>query len=122
MLPKHSARMVLKDWLLNNSRTLLENQITTNIIAALKEEEWLLESVGLSTLRSNQLLPTIGQHVKVKDVLDAFLRFDDKPMITGSDAVTKSLLKYCYNGEFLYCNRRRYKFYQILFTGKRSFF
>jgi hypothetical protein len=78
----------------------LESQININIMSALKEEEWLLDSVGLGTLRSNNLLPTVDQPVRAKDIYEAFLRFDDKPMITGIDAVSKSILKYCYNGEY----------------------
>jgi hypothetical protein len=78
----------------------IDSQINTNIIEALKEEEWLLESVGLSTLRNNNLLPTIQQPIKAKDIYEAFLRFDDKPMITGPGAVAKSIQKYCTNGEY----------------------
>jgi hypothetical protein len=66
----------------------------------LKEEEWLLDSVGLGTLRNNNLLPTVEHSLKVRDIYEAFIRFDDKPMITGADALQKSLLRYCNNGEF----------------------
>jgi len=31
---------------------------------------------------------------------EAFLRFDDKPMITGIEAISKSLQRYCSNGDF----------------------
>src|SRR5690606_19224900 len=75
-------------------------QIINNITNTLKEEEWLLDAVGLSTLRNNNLLPTIDNPIKTKDIYEAFLRFDDKPMITGKEAVSRSLLKYCANGEF----------------------
>lgn len=78
----------------------LDTQINYNIVDALKEEEWLLDSVGLGTLRTNQLLPTLEQPVKAKDIFEAFIRFDDKPMITGVDAVSMSLLKYCNQEQF----------------------
>lgn len=79
----------------------LDTQINTNLIAALKDEEWLLESVGLGTLRNNNLLPTLDEPpIKAKDIYEAFLRFDDKPKITSVEAVQKSLLKYCYEGHF----------------------
>ncbi|MEP0714232.1 MAG: DUF499 domain-containing protein [Algoriphagus sp.] len=78
----------------------IDSQINTNIIEALKEEEWLLESVGLSTLKNNNLLPTPEQAIKAKDIYEAFLRFDDKPMITGPEAVARSIQKYCTNGEY----------------------
>ncbi len=78
----------------------IDNQINTTIIDALKADEWLLESVGLSTLKINNLFPTLEHSIKAKDVYEAFLRFDDKPMVTGQEAVSKSILKYCYNGEY----------------------
>jgi len=51
-------------------------------------------------LKNNNLFPTLEQCIRVKDVYEAFLRFDDKPMISGPDAVAKSILKYCSNGEY----------------------
>jgi hypothetical protein len=78
----------------------IDNQINTNVTEALKEEEWLLDSVGLSTLKNNNLLPTPDQAIKAKDVYEAFLRFDDKPMVSGPEAVSRSIQKYCTNGEY----------------------
>ena len=78
----------------------IETQINTNIVEVLKEEEWLLEMVGLNLLKNNNLLPTIDTPIKTRDVYETFLRFDDKPMITGTDAVSISLLRYCANNEF----------------------
>ena len=78
----------------------LDAQLNSNLVTALKEEEWLLESVGLGTLRSNNLLPTPEQSIKAKDIYEAFLRFDDKPKITSVEAVQKSLLKYCFEGNY----------------------
>ena len=97
---KHSVKNGIRVLPLRQFRDSLDAQISTNIIAALKEEEWLLESVGLNTLRNNNLLPTSTHSLRVKDVYEAFLRFDDKPMITHQDAVSNSLLRYCQNGEF----------------------
>jgi hypothetical protein len=97
---KHSVKNGIEKLFIKQFKETLESQINNNIISALKEEEWLLESVGLSTFRNNNLLPTVEQPLKAKDIYEAFIRFDDKPMITGYDAVAKSLLKYCYNGEY----------------------
>lgn len=72
----------------------------TNILQRLKEEEWILDGVGMTVLRQHQLVPAIGSPVRVADLYQAFLRFDDKPMITGPDAIKKSLERYCLNGEF----------------------
>lgn len=85
---------------LKEFHTQFDGQINNNLTKALKDEEWLLESVGLGTLRNNNLLPTIENPVKVKDVYEAFIRFDDKPMITSSEAIKKSLQKYCFEGQF----------------------
>ncbi len=97
---KYSVKNGMEKLVIKQFKDTLESQINNNIISALKEEEWLLDAVGLGTLRSNNLLPTIEQPVKAKDIYDAFIRFDDKPMITGTEAVAKSILKYCYNGEY----------------------
>jgi len=73
----------------------LDMQINTNVLNKLKEEEWLLERIGLSTMQKHNLLPTKEEPVKTRDVYEAFLRFDDKPMITGVGAVQNSILKFC---------------------------
>ncbi len=77
-----------------------DTQINSYITDTLKNEEWLLDSVGIGVLRKNSLLPTGETPIKCKDLYEAFLRFDDKPMITGIDSVNRSLLKYCINNEF----------------------
>lgn len=78
----------------------IERQISDTLYETLKNEEWLLESVGLNTLRTNNLLPTIETSIKTKDIYETFLRFDDKPMINGIEAIQTSLQRYCSNGEF----------------------
>lgn len=100
ILLKYSVKNGMEKLVIKQFKDTLESQINNNIISALKEEEWLLESVGLSTLKSNNLLPSPDQPVKAKDIYEAFIRFDDKPMVTGAEAVAKSILKYCYNGEY----------------------
>lgn len=97
---KYSVKNGIESLPVKQFKDSLDSQINKNIITALKDEEWLLEMVGLNTLKNNNLVPTPEQAVKAKDVYEAFIRFDDKPMITGPEAVAKSLLKYCLNGEF----------------------
>ncbi len=97
---KYGVKKGIDTLVIKQFKESLDSQINQNIIAALKEEEWLLESVGLGTLRNNQLLPTPQHSIRVKDVYDAFIRFDDKPMVTGKEAVLRSIQKYCSNGEF----------------------
>lgn len=97
---KYSVKNNLQALPIKQFKESLDKQISENIIGALKSEEWLLDSIGLGTLGKNNLLPTLEQTVKVKDVYEAFIRFDDKPMITSPEAVQKSLLKYCAEGAF----------------------
>lgn len=100
LVAKYSVKSGLETLVIKQFKDSLDSQINNNVIAALKEEEWLLESVGLSTLKNNNLVPTPEQAIKAKDVFESFLRFDDKPMITGAEAVSKSIQKYCTNGEY----------------------
>jgi hypothetical protein len=100
IVAKYSVKRGLEKLQINQFKDSLDAQINSNVISRLKDEEWLLEAVGLSTLKMNNLLPATDRSIKAKDVYEAFLRFDDKPMITGTEAISKSLLKYCYNGEF----------------------
>lgn len=97
---KYSARSGIETIVMKQFKDSIDSQIINNITNTLKEEEWLLDAVGLSTLRNNNLLPTLENAIKTKDIYEAFLRFDDKPMITGKEAVSRSLQKYCTNGEF----------------------
>lgn len=97
---KYSVKNGLQTLTVKQFKESLDKQINENIFETLKTEEWLLDSVGLGTLRNNNLLPTLEYSIKVKDVYEAFIRFDDKPIITNSEAVQKSLLKYCTEGAF----------------------
>ena len=97
---KHSVINGFEKLLLRQFKESLDSQINNYIIAALKDEEWLLSSVGLNILRNSNLLPTIENPIRTKDVYEAFIRFDDKPMITGVSAIQDSLLRYCTNGDF----------------------
>jgi hypothetical protein len=100
----------------------IDSQINKNVMEALKNEEWLLESVGLATLRNNNLIPDKGYSLKAKDVYEAFIRFDDKPMVTGKDAVSRSLQKYCSNGEFCIAAGDGKQFTRHYYKGPVPFF
>ena len=100
ILTKYSNKSGIDTLQVRQFKQSLDTQANTYIIDLLKEEEWLLDAVGLGTLRNNNLLPTETTSIKVKDVYEAFLRFDDKPMISGPEAISKSLQKYCTNGEY----------------------
>jgi predicted AAA+ superfamily ATPase len=85
---------------IGEAKDSLDTQINANITGQLKNEEWLLDAVGLGVLRKSNLLPTLTQSIKTKDIYEAFLRFDDKPMITGENAVLRKIKEYCFNGEY----------------------
>ena len=97
---KYSASKGIATLELKQFADALDRQISTYLFDKLKEEEYLLESVGLNTLRKNNLLPEDGKPIQAIQVLEAFLRYDDKPMITSESAVQDSLKKYCYNKHF----------------------
>ena len=78
----------------------IQSQLTEKLLELIKEEEWLIGSIGIGTLKSNGLYPTIDNPVNVTALYEAFLQYDDKPMISGPDAVVSSIQKYCSNGEF----------------------
>ncbi|HXG91829.1 MAG TPA: DUF499 domain-containing protein [Blastocatellia bacterium] len=121
-LLKYSVKNGLSKLVVKQFKENLDAQINTNVIAALKDEEWLLESVGLGTLKNNNLLPTETQPIKAKDVYEAFIRFDDKPMVTGVEAVQKSLLKYCYEGNFCIATGDGKDFTKFYFKENVPFF
>lgn len=100
IIVKYSVKNGFEKLLLRQFKDSLDSQVNNNVISLLKEEEWLLDSVGLNILRTNNLLPTVENPIKTKDVYEAFIRFDDKPMITGLSAIQTSILRYCINGEF----------------------
>lgn len=100
LVVKYSVRQGAAILQIRQFRESLDAQINMNVLEALKTEEWLLDSVGMGTLKNNNLFPEGDTVIKAKDAYEAFLRFDDKPMITGKEAVSKSLQRYCTNGEF----------------------
>lgn len=98
---KHSAKQGVLTTAINATANSLAAQITQNFTTHLKDEEWLIDSIGQSLLRENNLLPTPGSApIRVKDLLEAFLRFDDKPMISSHEAVRKTVDRYCQEGLF----------------------
>jgi len=62
-----------------------------------EDEEWILRRVGSVTLEKTGLILKEGA-LRIKDAIDAFLRFTDKPMISSKDAVTTGLVQACADG------------------------
>jgi len=122
ILVKYSVKNGVEKLHIQQFREAIDTQINNVLVPLLKQEEWLLESVGLNTLRNNNLLPTPNHSVRVKDLYEAFLRFDDKPMIINSEAVAKSLLRYCSNGEFCIASGDGTNFTKYFFQENVPFF
>lgn len=76
-------------------RDTIDVQFNANILQHLRDEEWLLESLIFGLLQSNGLIPTDDNPVKVKDLYEAFLWYNDKPMMAGFSAVQNSLVRLC---------------------------
>jgi len=62
-----------------------------------KEEEWILRRLGSVTLQQSGLVPKEAP-IRLKDAIEAFLRFTDKPIIASKNAVTESLKQACQEG------------------------
>lgn len=63
----------------------------------LNEEEWILRKVGSVTLANTGLIPS-DSAISLKNAVEAFLRFTDKPMISSREAVTVGLNQACKDG------------------------
>ena len=73
-------------------------QLTSNILTELVDASWLLRRIGMGVINRQGLAPTLEKPVRVLDLYEAFLRFDDKPMITGVDAIINTVNRYCQEG------------------------
>lgn len=122
VVAKHASKTGIEMLILTQFKESLDAQINTILIDQLKKDEWLLESIGLGTLRNNNLLPTPEKSVKTKDVYEAFLRFDDKPMVTGLETVTRSIQKYSFNGEYCIATGDGVSFTRFYFKEQVPFF
>lgn len=122
VLVKYSASQGIRTLPIKQFRDNLETQINNPVLQTLKDEQLLLESVGLGLLRNHNLLPTVELPIKTKDVYEAFLRYDDKPLITGPLAIQNSLLRYCNNGEFAIASGDGSRFTSIYYQEKVPLF
>ena len=62
-----------------------------------EDEEWILRRVGSVTLDNTGLIPKEGG-LRLKEAVEAFLRFTDKPMVATQEAVTSGLTQACADG------------------------
>ena len=62
-----------------------------------EDEEWILRRIGSVTLTNTGMIPSEGG-LRLKDAVEAFLRFTDKPVIASQDAVMTGLSQACADG------------------------
>ena len=62
-----------------------------------EDEEWILRGVGPVTLEKTGIIIKEGS-LRLKDAVEAFLRFTDKPIVAIKDAVTKGISQACADG------------------------
>jgi hypothetical protein len=93
----HIARVEGQEVAISNM-TEIGNNLTDHLLAAWRqvtdEEEWVLRKVGSVTLQKTGLLPADGG-IRVRDAVEAFLRYTDKPLVASSDAVIQGLSQVC---------------------------
>lgn len=78
----------------------MAEQIEKNLMRAVgsEGEDWVIGMIGNRVLEKNNLLPTKEKPIKVRDVYEAFLNYDDKQMITGTEAVRVTVNRLCREG------------------------
>ena len=82
---------------LNDARSAFGDHLGYVWSVLVEDEEWILKRVGSVTLQKTGLLPEEGG-LRVKDAIEAFLRFTDKPMVAAKEAVTAGLAQACADG------------------------
>ena len=97
---KYSARDGIDSYELKNYAADFSSQIRQNLMSEIIEEEWVIKSIGRNLLDRINMLPDVDRPVSVKELYETFLRFDDKPMITGPSAIAETVNRYCTNGVF----------------------
>ena len=91
-------REVLRTQEISTFTSEFATQITVNTLKELHDNSIVLRRIGLNIINRNGLMPTIEKPVKVNELYEAFLRFDDKPMILNVDAVKDTVNRYCEEG------------------------
>ncbi len=82
---------------LSDARRTFQEHLGYVWTTLVEDEEWILRRVGSVTLESTGLIPKEGG-LRLKDAIEAFLRFTDKPMVTAKEAVTAGLAQACADG------------------------
>ena len=96
--------LVVKPGSKNDNRIFFVPQVSNSgweagIVSLLEEEGILINSLGMKLLQDHSLFPTSEKSISSKDLYEAFLRYDDKPMITGFQAILKTMERYTSSGD-----------------------
>lgn len=91
------AGQQVEDCALGDARPNFQDHLGYVWTTLVEDEEWILRRVGSVTLQKSGLIPTQGA-IRLKDAVDAFLRFTDKPLIAAKEAVTEGLTQACKDG------------------------
>lgn len=93
----HIARIEGQEVAVSNMMEIGPN-LTDHLLAVWRqvtdEEEWVLRKVGSVTLQKSGMVPAEGG-IRVRDAVEAFLRYTDKAMVASSDAVVQGLSQAC---------------------------
>ncbi len=79
---------------MSNPKLTLSEHLQAVWQQLVEAEEWVLRKVGTVTLQRVGLVPTEGG-IRVKDAIEAFVRYTDKPMIASPGAVLEGLKQAC---------------------------
>lgn len=82
---------------LSDARPVFQEHLGYVWTTLVEDEEWILRRVGSVTLQNTGMIPRDGGF-RLKDAVEAFLRFTDKPMVAAKDAVTDGLTRACADG------------------------
>ena len=82
---------------LSDARHGLQDHLRYVWTTLVEDEEWILRRVGSVTLENTGMIPKEGG-LRLKDAVEAFLRFTDKPLVATKDAVTTGLARACEDG------------------------
>lgn len=87
----------IEECVLSDARQSFQEHLGYVWTTLVEDEEWILRRVGSVTLQNSGLIPEEGG-LRLKDAVEAFLRFTDKPMVSSKDAVTSGLTQACIDG------------------------
>jgi hypothetical protein len=91
------AQNELEECLLADARKTFAEHLSYLWRTLVEDEEWVLRRVGSVTLQTSGLIPEADGR-SLKDAIEAFLRYTDKPMIATRNAVTEGLAQACADG------------------------